>query len=345
MIQRPLLVRQAMNAAPLELPATTTIKTACIALRSRRVKELLVVRSLKNSGTADGVVGILTESDAIDLLARDLSPTQLPLSEVMSSPVETIHPDRTLDDAYFLMRTLRVHRLPVVAGGRVLGLLTRDGLLEAQNQRLRELRQLTARLESEALHDSLTGLANRRLFDEALEREVAQHERTKRSLGLLMIDIDFFKLVNDNYGHPRGDLLLRQLAERLKTRVRRSDLLARFGGEEFAVIATVPDRDQLLALAEQLREVVESHPFEADPAPSSDSGHDLRIEGPESAANAYIEQVDLNVTISIGAAMLGEATRTGKRLIKAADAALYQAKAAGRNCVRFGEYRPSNATA
>jgi two-component system cell cycle response regulator len=160
-----------------------------------------------------------------------------------------------------------------------------------------------------AVTDQLTGLHNRRYMVGQLEALVARAKRGGEPVGALMIDIDHFKKINDNFGHDIGDEVLREFAVRLASNVRAVDLPCRFGGEEFVVI--MPDTP--LSAAERIAERIRLHV----------AGSPFRVAGKEL----------LSVTISIGvAATLGEAD-TPEGLLKRADAAVYEAKALGRNKV------------
>ena len=166
-----------------------------------------------------------------------------------------------------------------------------------------ELRQLNSELSRQATTDAMTGLPNRRLLDDELSRRCAHCKRHGHALALLLVDADHFKRVNDELGHKAGDDVLLALTERLAGRLRADDMLGRWGGEEFMVIAPNIDASGAPVLAEALRAAVESEPL---------------------AAAA--------VTISVGWAVWdGDSPDT---LVKRADRALYQAKDAGRNCVR-----------
>jgi len=161
-------------------------------------------------------------------------------------------------------------------------------------------------LARRARHDLLTGLANRAAFDAALERAVAACRRHGRPLALLLADVDHFKAVNDGLGHAAGDEVLRELARLLQPLVRRDELLARFGGEELAVLLPEADREAARAAAERIRSAVESHRFASG---------------------------ELRVTLSLGVAVL-EAEEEPAALVTRVDGCLYEAKRAGRNCVR-----------
>jgi diguanylate cyclase (GGDEF)-like protein len=155
--------------------------------------------------------------------------------------------------------------------------------------------------------DGLTQVFNRRYFQDAIEREISRCNRYGRGLALVMMDIDFFKRINDTYGHLAGDYCLKHLANTLRPRIRREDILARYGGEEFALILPELDIKGAANMAEKVRKLVESERFEFD-------------------------KQHIPVTISLGCAQLEQAM-TGPELIRAADAKLYSAKEAGRNRV------------
>ncbi len=164
-------------------------------------------------------------------------------------------------------------------------------------------------LEQQAHIDGLTGLANRRRFDQVLESECARAGRGGHAVSLLLIDVDFFKRYNDRYGHLAGDDCLRLVAKAIESSVRRpADLPSRYGGEEFAVILPMTTREGALLMAERIR----------------DSIAKLDV--------AHVDSACGHITVSIGAATtLATRADQGPELIAAADRALYQAKAQGRN--------------
>nr|WP_282452608.1 diguanylate cyclase [Lysobacter sp. CAU 1642] len=163
------------------------------------------------------------------------------------------------------------------------------------------------------MRDGLTGVANRRLFDEQLDAEWRKSERYGRDLGLLLLDVDHFKRFNDHHGHLGGDDCLRQLAHRLDlTFSRPGDLVARYGGEEFAILLPECGESDCLANAQRVLEVVRGMEL-----PHGDS------------------PVAPIVTASVGLGMRGYAGADSKAaLIASADAALYAAKKDGRNRFR-----------
>ncbi len=161
--------------------------------------------------------------------------------------------------------------------------------------------------------DGLTGLLNRRVFDEVLLQELNRRSRTRKPLGLILLDIDHFKRFNDAFGHQEGDRVLRELADCIRRQCRHGtiDACCRYGGEEFAVILPEEGLPTTLMIAERIRSAVEAHPFS------------VKQDHPGAA-----------VTVSLGAAAADPDEDIGPdALTKRADAALYAAKRAGRNRV------------
>ena len=162
--------------------------------------------------------------------------------------------------------------------------------------------------------DSLTGIYNRMAMDRALDREVELSHRHDHLLSLLIIDVDHFKVINDTHCHSAGDAVLKLLVTCINDTMRISDMLFRYGGEEFAMILSGTDMDGARQVGERLRSAVASYPF-------------------------VYNGKELDLTVSIGVASLGRRD-SAKRLFNKADAALYQAKKAGRNQVHsFAESR------
>ena len=202
--------------------------------------------------------------------------------------------------------------------GRSLGIRTSSHDITASKQAREELARARARLETAnrqlaalSTTDSLTGIANRRHFDEVLLSEWRRATRSRHPLALAMLDVDWFKAYNDHYGHQAGDTCLQTVARLLQTRVSRaSDLAARYGGEEFALIVVETDIETMRDLAEAIRAALESL---ALPHTASPLGR---------------------VTVSLGVAVLVPAVDLApEELLRRADAALYCAKAQGRNQV------------
>jgi diguanylate cyclase (GGDEF)-like protein len=154
--------------------------------------------------------------------------------------------------------------------------------------------------------DALTGLGNYRSFESALGREIERATRFTRSLGLLMIDLDRFKSVNDEYGHQVGNDVLVEVADRLRAEVREVDVVARYGGEEFVVVLPESDAEGAGHTADRICAAIQQQTFRA-------GGHNLAV------------------TVSIGVAVFPEHGQNAADLVRAADLAIYSAKAGGRD--------------
>lgn len=178
-------------------------------------------------------------------------------------------------------------------------------------QQANTLQQINQQLKRQATTDTLTGLSNRARLDQFLADQLAQALLQRKPLALLLLDLDRFKLVNDKYGHPAGDEVLRSLGRLLATATRSQDLAARYGGEELVLILPGTARATAAAIAESIRRAIASRPI------------------------PYGE-IMLPVTTSIGVAVFEPdgPLRHAAHLLKAADLAVYAAKHAGRNCVR-----------
>jgi diguanylate cyclase (GGDEF)-like protein len=156
--------------------------------------------------------------------------------------------------------------------------------------------------------DGLTQIHNKRYLFEALDKELIRARRYERELSLVIFDIDFFKNINDQFGHLAGDHVLRELARVVQERIRRDEVFARYGGEEFVIVLPETGLAGALALAENLRQRVESHVF-------------------------VFQNERIPVAISVGCAQLLKDDRTAAHLIQRADERLYEAKRGGRNRV------------
>jgi diguanylate cyclase (GGDEF)-like protein len=197
---------------------------------------------------------------------------------------------------------LRCHSTVLPGGGRMLIYSDVTDIVRSAQE-----------LERLATTDGMTGIYNRRHFLTLADREWSRARRYGRAISLLMIDIDFFKLVNDTFGHNMGDEMIVHMTNLVRARERKSDVLARIGGDEFALLLPETDLPQAHALAERLRGEVAANPLMA-------------------ASHSVL------ATISIGAAAANDTMSDFSQLMKAADQALYDAKRAGRNQVMCSAY-------
>ncbi|MDH3391347.1 MAG: diguanylate cyclase [Desulfobulbaceae bacterium] len=193
--------------------------------------------------------------------------------------------------------------------------LQKDEAFRALEESKAKLAEANRTLQKISSLDGLTGIANRRSFDETLNKEWNRAMRSEKSIGLLMLDIDFFKLYNDHYGHQGGDDCLKKIAKGLDSTLHReSDFLARYGGEEFSAILPDTDLNGAFKVAEQMRLAIK----------------DLRIEHAKSKVSDIV-----SVSIGVSAIIPLQGTDP-KILIRAADQALYKAKEDGRDRVKSG---------
>ncbi len=185
-------------------------------------------------------------------------------------------------------------------------------LLEEKIEELIALRESNNKLEKLSFHDGLTGIDNRRSFDQFLETEWLRAQREKNNLSLVLMDIDFFKQYNDHYGHIEGDETLKKVAQALKQTIKRpGDFVGRYGGEEFVIVLPNTDKEGAVKIAEEVRYAVEA----------------LHIMHESSKINEYI-------TISVGCATwIPDHEHTVSDFINQTDEALYTAKRQGRNRV------------
>jgi two-component system cell cycle response regulator len=173
--------------------------------------------------------------------------------------------------------------------------------------------ELLQRLYESSRRDALTGIFNRQHFEECLRSEMAYARRHQTGVGLLLFDLDFFKVVNDTYGHPTGDAVLRHVTALVSRKLRTEDLFARVGGEEFAVIVRGTQLRRLARDGERLRVAVSTSP-------------------------AHVEGRQIPISISVGCATSEcTASPTGQSLVNLADQRLYRAKQTGRNRVVFDD--------
>jgi diguanylate cyclase (GGDEF)-like protein len=223
--------------------------------------------------------------------------------------------------------------IPLISFGQTLGLLVLDsdqkGAFNPNDvQPLESVADICAtaiqnahyvdRVKQLAYLDGLTGIFNRRFFELRISEEIERARRFDTGMAVIMIDIDQFKRLNDEFGHLLGDEVLRQVSSIFHAQLRKIDVVCRYGGEEFAILLSQTTPEHALGVAEKLRKMSEGWQFPGVPRP---------------------------VTISAGVATYAEHGHTRDELVKAADAGLYAAKQAGRNCVRTGPRRPHAAHA
>lgn len=289
-----------------------------------------VLKIMKENG-ADAVlisdeistpIGIFTTKDFIKILSLNEDLNE-PIKKHMSSPVITLNNQATIAQATDFIRDKHFKRIVVTDDeGKIMGILTQKELLrivynkwvdfiKEEGNRISKINEQllnnAKNLEKKASLDYLTKLYNRERFESFLNYEINKVTRyEKEKLSILLLDIDFFKHVNDTYGHLVGDNVLQEMAKILTLCLRKPDVIARWGGEEFIVMLPETDAEQAFFVAEKLRATIESHKFD----------------------------VVSKITCSIGIAVFHN-KEDKDDLFKRADEALYKAKKSGRNQVQI----------
>lgn len=253
-------------------------------------------------------IGMITARDFVKLYQSGVShKDQLTVEDAMSKPLITVTPSTSFARAFSLLNKFSVKNLPVVHKGQLKGMVTFQNLLNYSHENLINILEKNRTLQKEANTDGLTGLFNKRYF---LRRITEEYERSKRyslRCSLIFIDIDHFKRINDGYSHQAGDYVLRIISKILQTTARRTDVLSRFGGEEFVIITPNSNPVEAAYLAHKMRVAVRDTAF------------------------SYNDD-SFKITISAGVATFSS-HRTVKQIIERADTALYRAKKMGRNRV------------
>lgn len=295
-------VRDIMSRSILTADISRRLADVCALMRENHMGSVVIIEGRTPAG-------IITERDVVNAVAHpDPSLFSLPVHRLMRRPLITVPPDLLIREAAEYMKRHRIRRLPVLSNGRLVGIVTAGDVLRGILRELTDASLRAERLSDEVRRDALTGVGTRRYFDHVLEREVDRVRAYGGELSLMMVDVDRFKQVNDRYGHHVGDLVLRRIAALLRRTARGISTVARFGGDEFAVIAPISSPEALRRVGERCRELAHRMVFRSG-------------------------RRKFTVSLSIGVAGWNRTMRCPKDLIARADAALYRAKRAGRNCV------------
>src|SRR5262249_33151712 len=252
-------------------------------------------------------------TESIDIALLDIMMPKITGLEVC----RRIREDPKLKDLYVIFLTAMVSGEDRVKGLELGGndYMTKPYYVPELMARLSVGERLTRQrreIEKQAAHDPLTGLHNRRLFEERLNNEFERAKRYSRPMSILMIDVDDFKSINDNHGHPCGDLVLRRIAEVIRGRTRKADIAARYGGEEFVVLLPEIGLEGGVQAGEKLRQEIAA----------------IQVDDHASAA--------VSPTVSIGVASTSARRYPdASSVVQDADLALYKAKGAGKNRVEF----------
>ena len=294
------IVKEYMTSPILSVDNDATLKEVADFMNSDKTSVVLVRN--KNHG----YIGVVTDADFTHKVAvKEYSVNTTTIESIMSAPIKAVDASIFMADANGIMCQSGIRHLAVTENGEFIGLLSAMNFFEYY-------KDVEEHLSNLAVHDGLTGIYNRRYFDETLAREWKRTMREKAPLSLIMLDIDYFKKYNDTYGHQAGDECLRQVATTISGALRRpADMAARYGGEEFVVVLPNLKLEDSAKFGETIRAKIEA----------------LKMEHKQSDANPFI-------TVSLGiASVVPSSISSYEELVGAADKALYSAKNKGRNRV------------
>ena len=295
----------------------------CTATGSERLTGVIAEMVDRRSGCAIIVqrrkpIGIISEHDVVKLVSEQKVRSSTPVRDVMSSPVSVIKRNTMLEDAVRYARNEGFRQFPVVSDkGELVGIVTQSDIMDAAEKLLRGYtRELENRMEKASkrmtrliMTDELTGLSNRRYVRERLKEEFDRCRRYSLPVSCLMVDIDHFKMINDEFGHPAGDTVLRRLAKLLAGNLRSGDICARVGGEEFLILLPHTMLSGALVVANRTRRTVADTVFR-------------------------LRRKQMRITVSVGVCNLSaHGPKTANDFLRMADDALYVAKRKGRNRV------------
>ncbi|MBI4976748.1 MAG: GGDEF domain-containing protein [Spirochaetes bacterium] len=295
-------IRSVMSGNVFQTSMKTTLLEICRIMEQHRIGSVVIVKSKMP-------VGIVTERDIVNAIAEH-GPDVMnrPAAAVMKSPLVTADPRSEITEALQVMIDRRIRRLPVCDKKTLIGIVTYGDIMRVLQKEIADVNLKAHELKQEVSRDGLTGMYNQKFLKVTLETQIERVRRYGGMLTLLMIDVDYFKKINDTYGHDAGDTVLMKTANLIRKNTRKVNIVARYGGDEFAVIAPISDVEGGRRLGERLRELVERTRFR------------------------YNEHI-IRVTLSIGVAGWDRKIVSGRELVQKADKALYLSKKAGRNAV------------
>jgi diguanylate cyclase (GGDEF)-like protein len=302
------LVRRLRSDASLAQPRVVFLADACVETEARDLARACGASSIVPTPTRSGALLEAVDAALSEPLPRAWKPRpgavpfDAHLREIAGKLHERLVEVQRLNTLLHRQMAERAEQLEIA----------RSALGQEVTKRLwaeKELTQANRRLQDKALRDALTGLYNRGYLEESLDREASRARRSEKPFGVMMIDIDHFKRFNDTFGHAAGDTVLRRVGQLLLSLARAEDIPCRYGGEEFVLVMSHASPVTLRERAEKLRLGVQGLAIECDG----------RSVGP--------------ITLSVGIALFPDHGGSGLAVLQAADAAMYRAKAAGRNRV------------
>lgn len=323
LIRRLIVERSGPRSVREKFPGELSMMRAVLA----SLPDLIYVKDAKsrflfaNQGTAD-VMGVASGVDLVGKTDFDFYPESVASGffhdeqRVIETGEPLVSRDEHVREADGRIRYILTTKVPLRnPAGQPVGIIGIGRNITALKETEAELKRAREDLHFKASHDSLTSLLNRGAILEHLERELARCARENLCVSVLLADLDHFKEINDCYGHPVGDEVLREIACRFAGAIRGYDLVGRYGGEEFLAVLTQCNATGAMHRAEQLRQVIAASPI-----------------------STAIGQV--RMTVSLGVLSSADWNNPGADLVlREVDVALYAAKAAGRNCCRLAMAR------
>ncbi|MCF7982610.1 MAG: GGDEF domain-containing protein [Pseudomonadales bacterium] len=317
-----ILVKMLMSEQIISLPQDTCIRSVLDQMTVKNYSCVIIVENQRP-------VGIITERDIVRMLQSSEDPAnlyQLSVARVMSSPITSLNQNQSLFDALVISRANNIRHFPVVDDtDKLVGLVTTSDLanahfhvIEKQSEiiqqsvalKTKELAKANEELLALSLMDHLTGIGNRRAMEVDLRHTHAAAQRYRQIYSVILMDLDYFKLFNDHYGHGAGDEALQAVANHIKVSIRKSDRLYRYGGEEILLLLPSTDVSQANILAEKL------------------------VKGLENESIYHYQSPFKRLTLSAGVACVsnnGVIYQHWEETVEQADQALYLAKTNGRN--------------
>ena len=292
-----------MSRSVVTAPVNMSVQEICRLMEHNKIGSIVIVKEKT-------VLGVITERDIVSFIGQygcNLL-SQKKAYEIMVSPVFTMSPKQETKDALQFMAAKRIRRLPITENKKLVGIITYGDIIREVQKDLAEAQIKTQQLKLEVSRDGLTHVFTQKYFKTFLDREVERVKKYSGLLSLLMVDVDHFKKINDTYGHDAGDYILVKVSELIRKNTRKINIIGRYGGDEFSIIAPISDVESSKRLGDRLRQFVEQTKF-------------------------HYQGKIIRVTLSIGVAGWDKTIIDGRGLIVKADKALYKSKRAGRNTV------------
>ncbi|MFP4465628.1 MAG: diguanylate cyclase [Candidatus Goldiibacteriota bacterium] len=276
-------------------------------LQKHRIGAIVIIDSRSHP------IGIVSERDIIQaIVVYKENAVKKQAQDIMSAPVMTLEPEDDIEAAALLMQNHTIRRIPIAQNNVLVGIISYRDITNALRKSYFTLEKERGKLEDRANRDPLTGLYNRGYLNKQLSYHFELAQRSGNPMALMMLDIDHFKKINDEFGHQCGDKVLKKLADIFLDKSRAINIVARYGGEEFTIIGPISDYKSSQYMAERFRVMIENEKFKCG-------------------------DKTFSITISIGIAIWNPGIKNEHELLKLADEALYTAKRNGRNQVHIAE--------